>query len=64
MNDFFPQLLGAFSHKKVLYALPMDATVLALIYNKDHFRAAGIDPDVPPKTWNDLKVIFKETNFG
>ena len=55
MNDFFPQLLGAFSHKKVLYALPMDATVLALVYNKDHFRKAGIDPNVPPKTWIDLK---------
>ncbi len=60
LNDFFPQLLGAFSHKKVLYALPMDATVLALVYNKDHFKAAGIDPDVPPKTWNDLKDYSKK----
>jgi multiple sugar transport system substrate-binding protein len=60
MNDFFPQLLGAFSHKNVLYALPMDATVLALVYNKDQFRAAGINPDIPPKTWNDLKVYAKK----
>ncbi|MFZ2324324.1 MAG: ABC transporter substrate-binding protein [Ignavibacteriaceae bacterium] len=60
MDDFFPQLLGAFSHKKVLYALPMDATVLALVYNKDHFRAAGIDPNLPPKTWNDLKEYSKK----
>jgi multiple sugar transport system substrate-binding protein len=60
MNDFFPQLLGAFSHKKVLYALPMDATVLALVYNKDHFRKAGIDPNTPPKTWNDLKEYSKK----
>lgn len=55
MNDFFPQLLGAFSHRKTLYAMPMESTVLALIYNKDHFRAAGIDPNSPPKTWDDLK---------
>jgi ABC-type glycerol-3-phosphate transport system substrate-binding protein len=60
INDFFTQLLGAFSYKKVLYALPMDATVLALIYNKDHFKAAGIDPEVPPKTWNDLKEYSKK----
>lgn len=60
MNDFFPQLLGAFSHKKNLYALPMDATVLALVYNKGHFRAAGIDPNIPPKTWNDLKEYSKK----
>lgn len=54
LKDFFPQLLGAFSYRNTLYALPMDATVLALVYNKDHFRAAGIDPNVPPGTWNDL----------
>lgn len=60
MNDFFPQLLGAFSHKKVLYALPMDATVLALVYNKDHFRTAGIDPSIPPRTWSDLKEYSKK----
>ena len=60
LNDFFPQLLGAFSYKKILYALPMDATVLALVYNKDHFIAAGIDPDSPPKTWNDLKEYSKK----
>lgn len=59
MNDFFPQLLGAFSHKKVLYAMPMEATVLALVYNKDHFKAAGLDPDLPPATWDDLKVYAK-----
>ena len=60
MNDFFPQLLGAFSYKNVLYALPMDATVLALVYNKDHFRIAGIDPNTPPKTWNDLREYSKK----
>ena len=60
MDDFFPQLLGAFSHKKVLYALPMDATVLALVYNKDQFKRAGIDPNIPPKTWNDLKEYSKK----
>lgn len=60
MQDFFPQLLGAFSHEKVLYALPMDATVLALVYNKNHFEAAGIDPDNPPKTWNDLRNYAKK----
>jgi ABC-type glycerol-3-phosphate transport system substrate-binding protein len=60
LEDFFPQLLGAFTHKKVLYALPMDATVLALVYNKDHFRSAGINPDTPPKTWDDLKAYSKK----
>ena len=60
IKDFFPQLLSAFSFKKVLYALPMDATVLALVYNKDHFKKAGIDPNLPPKTWDELKKYAKK----
>ena len=55
MSDFFPQLLNEFKLNDTLYALPMESTVLALIYNKDHFKAAGINPDRPPETWNDLR---------
>lgn len=60
MKDFFPQLLGAFSHQNILYALPMEATVLALVYNRDHFRNAGLDPNKPPKTWDELKEYSKK----
>lgn len=60
VNDFFPQLLGAFSYKNTLYALPMDATVLALVYNKNHFRAVGLNPNAPPKTWNELRAYSKK----
>ncbi len=55
MNDFFPQLLNTFSYHKTLFALPMESTVLALIYNKDHFRSAGLDPNNPPASWEQLK---------
>jgi len=60
LNDFFPQLLRAFSYKNELYALPMDATVLALVYNKNHFKDAGLDPDLPPATWNELKEYSRK----
>jgi ABC-type glycerol-3-phosphate transport system substrate-binding protein len=38
----------------------MESTVLALIYNKDHFKNAGIDPNEPPKTWDDLKSYSRK----
>jgi len=55
MKDIFPQLIKTFTHKGVLYAVPMEATTLALLYNKDHFKAAGLNPDHPPADWNELK---------
>ena len=40
--------------KSKIYAVPRDANTLALCYNADMFRAKGLDPDKPPKTWSEL----------
>lgn len=62
MDDVFPQLLKTFTHKKILYAFPMEATTLALFYNKKHFAEAGLDPNKPPVDWQQLKdYAFKLT---
>jgi multiple sugar transport system substrate-binding protein len=54
VEDIFPPLLQAARWKGTLYALPMEATSLALLYNRDLFRKAGLDPDHPPATWEEL----------
>ena len=54
VNDIFPQLLQAARWRDTLYALPMEATSLALFYNRGLFRDAGLDPDMPPRTWEEL----------
>lgn len=37
------------------YTVPFDVGVWALMYyNKDMFEAAGLDPDTPPETWDEL----------
>lgn len=53
-DDIFPGLLQAAHWQDTLYALPMETTLLALFYNQDHFRAAGLDPERPPRTWEEL----------
>jgi multiple sugar transport system substrate-binding protein len=55
MEDIFPALLAAGERGGTLYALPMEATSLALLYNRKLFREAGLDPDHPPATWQELK---------
>jgi multiple sugar transport system substrate-binding protein len=36
------------------YGIVSDVVWTALYYNRDHFRAAGLDPDRPPRTWDEL----------
>jgi multiple sugar transport system substrate-binding protein len=54
LDDIYPALLEYSSFRGTLYALPMEATNLALLYNKDLFREAGLDPERPPQTWDEL----------
>ncbi|MEW6639209.1 MAG: sn-glycerol-3-phosphate ABC transporter substrate-binding protein UgpB [Pseudomonadota bacterium] len=37
-----------------MLSFPFNASTPILYYNKDLFRAAGLDPNVPPKTWPEL----------
>lgn len=37
-----------------IYGIPRASNTIALYYNKDLFRAAGLDPDAPPQTWDEL----------
>ncbi len=37
-----------------IYFLPFAFTVPIIVYNKDMFKNAGLDPDKPPRTWSEL----------
>lgn len=37
------------------YGMPYVFSTPVLFYNADAFRAAGLDPDKPPATWDDVK---------
>lgn len=54
MEDIYPQSLQSARWRDTLYAMPMEATTLALVYNKNKFREAGLDPDKPPRNWDEL----------
>ncbi|GAA2427272.1 ABC transporter substrate-binding protein [Streptomyces macrosporus] len=53
--DFVPELAAAGEVRRVQYALPFAADLQLLYYNRDLFAAAGLDPDKPPRTWEELK---------
>jgi multiple sugar transport system substrate-binding protein len=61
--DFYPNLLRAFRWQGKTYGLPKDWSSLALVWNADLAREAGID--TPPATWDELRAAAGSlTNKG
>jgi len=46
--------------KSRVYGTWLNTDVRVLVYNKDLFKASGLDPNKPPKTWDELKVMAKK----
>jgi sn-glycerol 3-phosphate transport system substrate-binding protein len=54
-STYLPAVAGYYSDVDGnLLSFPFNASTPILYYNKTMFRDAGLDPDVPPKTWPDL----------
>ena len=43
-----------------MLSFPFNASTPILYYNKDMFRDAGLDPQMPPKTWPELGAAAKK----
>ncbi|MFD1608226.1 extracellular solute-binding protein [Oceanobacillus luteolus] len=53
-SEFFP-LVEATKMDGEYWTIPTAVRTLALFYNKDLFEEAGLDPDSPPTTWEELE---------
>ncbi|WP_067727643.1 extracellular solute-binding protein [Oceanobacillus damuensis] len=53
-SEFFP-LVEATKMDGEYWTIPTAVRTLALFYNKDLFTEAGLDPDSPPTTWEELE---------
>jgi multiple sugar transport system substrate-binding protein len=43
-----------------LYSVPNRFSAYKLLYNKTLFKAAGLDPEEPPKTWEEVREYAKK----
>lgn len=57
-----PLQLGGYQGKQ--YQLPFAADNSALLWNKDHFREAGLDPEKAPANWNEFRDFAIKTTKG
>ncbi|MEU5725804.1 extracellular solute-binding protein [Micromonospora sp. NPDC047738] len=42
-----------------IYGVPVQAYSMGLLYNRDLFKKAGLDPDKPPTTWDEVRADAK-----
>ncbi|MDD3365949.1 MAG: extracellular solute-binding protein [Sphaerochaetaceae bacterium] len=65
-SQFEPALLGLGNVNGVQYGIPLAVSIQSLFYNADIFVEAGLDPNTPPKTWEEVieyaKIIKNKTN--
>jgi sn-glycerol 3-phosphate transport system substrate-binding protein len=59
-NDFIKPVAGYYTKDGKLYSMPFNSSTPIFYYNKDAFKKAGLDPEKPPKTWQDVEAYSKK----
>ncbi len=60
MDSFFDGPRNTVTWKDKTYAIPSSTNTIVVFYNKDNFREVGLDPESPPKTWDELYEAAKK----
>ncbi|OAB42399.1 ABC transporter substrate-binding protein [Paenibacillus glacialis] len=62
MSDFYPAFLEDTQTESTTYSIPFQRSTIVMYYNKEMFKAAGLDPEKPPATWDELVTYAKKLN--
>lgn len=47
-----------------VWGIPIAAYTMGLLYNRSLFEQAGLDPDAPPQTWDDVRAAAQAIDAG
>jgi len=65
LDDFYPALLTfGQTPDGAQVSMPVSTNNLGLIYNKELFEAAGLNPDEPPQTWDEMVAASEQLSNG
>lgn len=60
LKDIDADVLGSLKHDGKLYGLPTSNYTMGLLVNRKLFKDAGLDPDNPPRTWEEVRAAAKK----
>jgi multiple sugar transport system substrate-binding protein len=58
--DFWPGAMKSVTWEGTTYGIPTNNETMAFIWNADIFKRAGLDPENPPATWDDVVAYSKQ----
>jgi multiple sugar transport system substrate-binding protein len=65
MSIFVPALVDTYTvWEGTQYGLPWLGDAMILPYNTEHFKAAGLDPETPPTSWEQVVEFGKKLTKG
>ncbi|MBI2755490.1 MAG: ABC transporter substrate-binding protein [Chloroflexi bacterium] len=64
VSDLEPAVLNYYKVQDKLYSMPFNASSAILYYNKDAFKEVGLDPNKPPKTFDEVTDAAKKLTKG
>ncbi|MBU9710676.1 ABC transporter substrate-binding protein [Evansella tamaricis] len=68
LNDFYYGFLENGQTEGSTYSIPFQRSTQILFYNKEAFEAAGLDPETPPTTWDEIveygKLLTTDDQWG
>ncbi|GCE31336.1 sugar ABC transporter substrate-binding protein [Dictyobacter alpinus] len=59
-QSYNPSIVSIASNGGKIYGVPQNAYALGIYYNRKMFKAAGLDPDKPPTTWEAFRGYAKQ----
>jgi ABC-type glycerol-3-phosphate transport system substrate-binding protein len=69
--DLNPRVMQFLERDGAVYGIPEKSYAFGLVYNRKLFEQAGLDPDAPPTTWDEVREDAKQiaektgkTGFG
>ncbi|NBC33984.1 MAG: extracellular solute-binding protein [Alphaproteobacteria bacterium] len=68
LDGFYPALMANGTIEGHIWGVPFQRSTIVAYYNKDMFRAAGLDPEQPPATWDEMvemsRALTDEDTYG
>jgi sn-glycerol 3-phosphate transport system substrate-binding protein len=60
LDNFWPSMLLNCVYAGKVWAIPFQRSTPVMYYNKDMFKEAGIAPETPPATWDELTAATQK----